>query len=581
MPLLFSKYRIVLASFAASTVIVSGCASIDPAGSASSPQSSPQSPARAVTAEPSPPSAARSAAAVAPQEAPAPAPAQPVATSRAERQEALAVRESLAAALAPATDAAGHADLWARIRAGFAMPELDTPLVAQKERFYLAQPEYLQRMFARGSRYLHFIVEEIEKRGMPTEIALLPFVESAMNPVALSHAQAAGLWQFIPATGLRYDLSQDWWVDERRDVVRSTRAALDYLQAIHAMHGNDWFLALASYNWGENAVARAVRNNRAKGLPADYLNLRMPNETRHYVPKLIALKHIVMRADEMGVKLPELPDEPYFTSITKTRPIDLTLAAQFAGMSVQEFVALNPSHNRPVIAATRSNRLRLPADRVEHFSRSMERHVRSGRPLATWQPYTLAPGESLADVARRAGITQAELRKANGLDARVQVLAGSRMLAPQPGVADEMRIRSFDGPRVYTRVQTPAVHHVVRRGESLGGLARRYGVSVETLRQWNGGTRTARTGARLVVRPARTQTVLTMRAGETGAIIRTSTRATRATPPPAARSGSPARAAERKARTSPQRTTVRTPAPPAAKRLPPASGSKPIPRVRT
>ena len=189
-------------------------------------------------------------------------------------------------------------DLWGRIRAGFAMPELDTPLVAQKEKFYLDRPDYLQRMFDRGSRYLHYIVEEIEKRGMPTELALLPFVESAMNPVALSSAKAAGLWQFIPSTGRQYDLSQNWWVDNRRDVVQSTRAALDYLQTIYEMHGNDWFLALASYNWGENAVGRAVKRNKAQGKPADYLNLPMPTETRHYVPKLIALKHIVMQADE-------------------------------------------------------------------------------------------------------------------------------------------------------------------------------------------------------------------------------------------------------------------------------------------
>ena len=148
-------------------------------------------------------------------------------------------------------------DLWGRIRAGFAMPELDTPLVAQKEKFYLDRPDYLQRMFDRGSRYLHYIVEEIEKRGMPTELALLPFVESAMNPVALSSAKAAGLWQFIPSTGKQYDLSQNWWVDNRRDVVQSTRAALDYLQTIYEMHGNDWFLALASYNWGEKAPSGA------------------------------------------------------------------------------------------------------------------------------------------------------------------------------------------------------------------------------------------------------------------------------------------------------------------------------------
>jgi soluble lytic murein transglycosylase-like protein len=196
-------------------------------------------------------------------------------------------------------------------------------------------------MFQRGERYLFYIVEELERRGLPTELALLPFVESAMNPSAVSSAQAAGLWQFIPSTGKQYNLHQNWWVDNRRDPVKSTHAALDYLQRIYAMHGNDWFLALASYNWGEGSVARAVRKNQLRGRPTDYLSLDMPAETRHYVPKLIALKHILQRADEFGIALPALPNRPYFVTLEKTRPIDLKLAAKFAGMTVAEFVALN------------------------------------------------------------------------------------------------------------------------------------------------------------------------------------------------------------------------------------------------
>lgn len=187
-----------------------------------------------------------------------------------------------AGAVADAPDASLDADvdlpgrrfdsLWDRIRAGFAMPELPTKLVADKERFYLDRRDYLDRMMTRGGRYLYYIVEEIEKRGLPTELALLPFVESAMNPTALSVAQASGLWQFIPSTGRAFNLEQDWWVDNRRDVVKSTQAALDYLQKIYEMQGRDWFLALASYNWGEGAVARAMKNNQARGRPTDYLS---------------------------------------------------------------------------------------------------------------------------------------------------------------------------------------------------------------------------------------------------------------------------------------------------------------------
>ena len=416
---------------------------------------------------------------------------------------------SPAVVIAPPRPADLHRDLWARMRAGFSMPELDTPLVAEKERFYLQRPEALQRMFGRGGRYLHYIVEEVEKRGMPTELALLPFVESAMNPVALSSAQAAGLWQFIPSTGKQYELSQNWWVDNRRDVVQSTRAALDYLQKIYEMHDRDWFLALASYNWGENAVARAVKSNRAKGLPTDYLSLNMPAETRNYVPKLIALKNIIQRSDELGLALPDIPNKPYFATIEKTRPIDLKLAAQFAGMSVEEFVALNPAHNRPVIAASRNNAIRLPADRVEPFAKAVEKHDLDNKPLASWQPYTLKSGESIDDVARRGGVSTAELLRANGLPAGKKLLAGTQVIAPQASIKDEMQVESFPGPRVYEQVTVPAVYHRVAKRDTVASVAASYGVGVEQLRAWNGGVKKAAPGASLLVRPASTQTVLT------------------------------------------------------------------------
>jgi len=407
-----------------------------------------------------------------------------------------------------------YADLWERIRAGFAMPELPTPLVEEKERFYLQRPDYLQRMFSRGNRYLFHIVEELERRGMPTELALLPFVESAMNPTALSSAQAAGLWQFIPSTGRAYNLQQDWWVDNRRDVVKSTEAALDYLQKIYALAGNDWFLALASYNWGENAVARAMRRNESRGLPTDYLSLAMPTETRQYVPKLIALKNIVLHAAELGVQLPALRNEAYFVTVEKTRPIDLALAAKFAGMSVAEFVALNPAHNRPVIAASRDNQIKLPADRLDAFLAAVERHGNESRAFATWQPHTLQPGETIESLARRAGITAAELLDANDLRRGQRILAGTRILAPQRGVEDETRLEGFEGPRVYELVEQPAAWHRLRRGETLASIARRYGTTTAVLRSWNRVGAKPPVGTLLKVRPASTQTVLTTENGD-------------------------------------------------------------------
>jgi membrane-bound lytic murein transglycosylase D len=413
-------------------------------------------------------------------------------------------------------------DLWQRIRAGFAMPELASPLVLEKERAYRARPEALQRMLSRGERYLFYIVAELEKRGMPTELALLPFVESAMNPSAVSSAKAAGLWQFVPATGRQFDLSQNWWVDNRRDVVKSTQAALDYLQKIYVMNQRDWFLALASYNWGENAVARAVKKNQAKGLPTDYLSLSMPEETRHYVPKLIALKQIILNAQEYRIALPKLPNQPYFATIQKTRPIDLKLAAQFARMRVDEFVALNPAHNRPVIAASRNNQIKLPSDKVDHFLKAMDDHARKATsPLASWQPYTLKAGETLEDVARHGNVSTAELLKANGLQAGKRLLPGTQFIAPQATVRDEMLIESFEGPRIYEQVKVPAVYHRVRRRETLATLATSYGVQIDQLRLWNGGRKAPRPGSTLLVRPAAMQTILTQSNGNRQVLGRT------------------------------------------------------------
>ena len=414
----------------------------------------------------------------------------------------------------PAHPAAIHPDLWSRLRAGFALPDLPTPLVAEKERFYLNNREALSRMFTRGARYLHYIVEEVERRGLPAELALLPFVESAMNPVAVSSAQAAGLWQFIPSTGKHYNLAQNWWVDNRRDVVKSTHAALDYLQRIHEMNDSDWFLALASYNWGEGAVGRAVKANRARGGPGDYLSLAMPNETRHYVPKLIALKRIIERADELGVALPAIPNRPYFVTIEKTRPIDLKLAAEYAGMSVDDFVALNPAHNRPVIAASRNNQIKIPADRLEAFQAAISLHDRKRRPMASWQPYTLKPGETLDEIARRGNVTSQEVIKANGLRPSTRILAGTRVLVPQTEVDDEQEVEAFQAPRIYESVATSAVYHRVQRKETLATIARNYGVSEKQLADWNGGSAAVRPGASLLVRPAGQQTVLTTESGE-------------------------------------------------------------------
>ena len=324
-------------------------------------------------------------------------------------------------------------DLWLRLRNGFAMTNLNDDLTLHYQQWYQNRPDALRRMVERSRPYLHYIVEELEARGMPTEIALLPMVESSFNPMAYSRSHASGLWQFIPATGKRFNLEQSWWQDERRDVVASTGAALEYLQTIYDMHG-DWHLALASYNWGEGAVKRAIEKNMARGLPTDYASLTMPSETRHYVPKLQALKNIFSNPTLMSqLGLPEILNRPYFATIGTPRAMDVKTAARLANMPVDEFLALNPSHNRPVMKA--DTPVVLPAEKVATFQSNLENH---DAPLTEWQAYTLKSGEKLDKVAPRFGIALPDLLRANGLSGKIKLAVGSTVLVPAGKGADDV-----------------------------------------------------------------------------------------------------------------------------------------------
>jgi membrane-bound lytic murein transglycosylase D len=375
-------------------------------------------------------------------------------------------------------------DLWERIRRGFSMPNLDSPLVRNRQVYYVGQKAYFERMVARSRRYMYHIVEEIEKRGMPTEIALLPMVESAFNPMAYSRAHASGLWQFIPSTGKNYKLKQNWWFDERRDIMASTTAALDYLQYLYEMYG-DWHLALASYNWGENAVARAIAKNKKKGLPTDYLHLSMPRETKYYVPKLQALKNIVMNPAAFGLNLDPIPNEPYFVTISTDKDIDIRVAAKLAEMPIEELIALNPAYKRPVLAGSQRQTLVLPADRAELFEANLESH---SDPLVSWQTYTLKPGDKLDKLAARHGITLARLKLVNGITRRTRVTPGMQLMLPIKGSdvgADPIPAAFFQPTPDQPRRGGKKLVHVVKSGDTLFAIARRYRVSVESLKRWN------------------------------------------------------------------------------------------------
>jgi membrane-bound lytic murein transglycosylase D len=377
--------------------------------------------------EPAPPGTARPATQTVTAPSPAPQPASPAVPPRVA-DPSREVRDEVPPI--PTIDLTTPPDdLWQRMRNGFSMPDLDSPLVADRQAWYLNRPDLLKRIFERSRRYLHHIVEELEKRGMPTELALLPVVESSFNPLAYSSARALGMWQFIPATGKTYKLQQNAWFDQRRDIIASTDAALDYLQTIYEMHG-DWHLALASYNWGENAVGRAVEKNRRQGLPTDYSNLKMPTETSYYVPKLQAIKNIVAQPQLFGIRLDPIPNRPYFGTVELENNMDIALAARLAEIPVEEFIALNPAYSRPVMPSAANSPLVLPADKVQTFLANLQKHEEQDKPLSAWLTHTLKKGEKLEAVAKRYGISPARLRQLNGITARTKITPGYALLVP-------------------------------------------------------------------------------------------------------------------------------------------------------
>ncbi|MBL8340074.1 MAG: transglycosylase SLT domain-containing protein [Rubrivivax sp.] len=391
------------------------------------------------------------------------------------------------ARLDPEQDAE-RADLWQRIRAGLAIPDLDGDLVRRWERHYAGQPEYLQRMVERGARYLFHIVEEVDRREMPQELALLPFVESAFNPVALSRAKAAGMWQFMPGTGRQFDLQQNIFRDERLDVLASTRAALDFLGALHARFG-DWQLALAAYNWGPGNVVRALERNRRAGKPLTFSALqRVPAETRNYVPKLQALKNIVLRPAAYDVELAKLENHPYFLSVAIERDIDVDLAAGLAGLPLEEFRQLNPQHNRAVILAAGTPHVLLPYDNANQFVRAL---AEPRAALASWTAWTAPRTLKTAEAAKLVGMAETELASVNHIPPRMLIRAGSTLIVPRAaGVSGDVSGQLADRA---TLTLTPEGQHGARqttlragpKGDTVVAVARRHGLAAAQVAQWN------------------------------------------------------------------------------------------------
>ena len=443
-------------------------------------------------------------------------------------------------------DRAAQTDLWARVRRGFAMPDLDGDLVRNREQWYATRPDYVQRMTERGGRYLFHIVEELERRGMPTELALLPFIESAFNPQAMSTARASGMWQFIPSTGKDFSLKQNIFRDDRRDVLASTRAALDYLQKLYGMFG-DWHLALAAYNWGEGSVQRAIKRNQALGLPTNYASLKMPNETQYYVPKLQAVKNIVARPADFGLSLPVLSNHPYFLSVPIERDMDVAVAVRLAGMRLEDFQTLNPQMNKPVILAAGTQQVLLPYDNANRFVRELPLHR---GPLASWTAWTAPKTLRPAEAAHLVGMDETELREVNRIPPRMLVKAGSTLLVPRGAHRlTDVSVEVADNASMSLAPDGPSLRKVslkAGRKDSVASVAKRYRVSAAQVAQWNA------VGTSASFRPGQSITVYVAGKAARGAKVATVAKARSGTAHKATRTA----AAPRKAAVRPGRAAT-------------------------
>jgi membrane-bound lytic murein transglycosylase D len=381
-------------------------------------------------------------------------------------------------------------DIWSRIRKGFQMPDLDGDLVQTQVDWYSQRPDYVARMTDRSKLYLYHIVNELERRNMPTELALLPFIESAYNPQALSVAKAAGMWQFVPGTGKTFNLRQNMFQDERRDVLASTSAALDYLEKLHDMFG-DWYLALAAYNWGEGNVQRAIARNQAAGLPTDYMSLKMPAETRSYVPKLQAVKNIIANPQMYGLTLPDIPNHPYFVTVTTSHDIDVDVAARLSGMTLDEFKALNPSFRLPMILGATQSQILLPFDNAQQFEGNLKAY--SGQ-LASWTTYTVNERTTPDALAQKIGVDVDMLMATNKIPRGMRLKPGSTVVVPREDDDEDISADVAENAVLAMEPDVPDTRKVlirVRRHESMTSVASRYGVSVRQLSAWNKGRRTA------------------------------------------------------------------------------------------
>jgi len=368
--------------------------------------------------------------------------------------------------------------IWPRINNGYQMKEKPSRRIRNFEKWYSKRPEYVERMLARSEKYLFYVVGEVEKRNMPMEIALLPMIESAYNPIATSRQKAAGMWQFIPSTGKIYGLEQNWWVDNRRTVMEATNAALNYLEKLHKEFGT-WELALASYNAGEGRVGRAIKRNKRNKKPTGYYSLRLPRETKNYVPKLFAIKNIISNPKKYGLDLPEIKNQPYFEVVKVHKNIDTQLIARLAEISIEEFKLLNPQHKRPVInVKSVPQNINLPYQNIHIFNYNLHSY---DKPLSNWSSYNPKRKESVAQVAKKFGIDRKILIQVNRLERRKSFRRNSTILIPNKDAITTYFPSNVNELYNYSSIIT----HKVSRGETLSHISDKYNISVKDIKEFN------------------------------------------------------------------------------------------------
>ncbi|MFM1781577.1 MAG: hypothetical protein RLZZ181_342 [Pseudomonadota bacterium] len=377
-------------------------------------------------------------------------------------------------------------NLWQRIYSRYEIKNENNSRSKKYEDWYSARPEYVERMMDRSQKYLFYVVGEVEKRGMPSEIALLPMIESAYNPIANSRSKAAGIWQFIPSTGRLYGLKQDWWHDKRRNVVEATNAALNYLQKLHTLFGS-WDLALAAYNAGEGTVGRAISKNRAKGMPTDYAHLKLPSETKDYVPKLQAIKNIVSNPTQYGLYIDPIPNKPYFTSVEAPAVIDADLAANLAEISYDEFLLLNAEHRRPLIRTNdKTQRLILPINAADTFVKNLSQNE---KPLVSWNIYQPKHNEKIKAIANKFDMQENDLIKANDLSPKKLIKVSTMMLVAKKEGTESNINHGIDEPTIQNDKKVedavkPAKHKV-KSGDTLNKIAKRYDIHIDEIKDIN------------------------------------------------------------------------------------------------